>query len=139
LLATTKLFNALSRRLQFAVSPWDSFIRLFLNIPLVLTARQHSTFGEIYQQQCLFHITKLETKHKGVSNLLNFALVTTKLEKMAAFGKLKRGSVQIQRAAIKASGKLDTLNSFSMLRKSFTFPKKSTTLILDNSSIQFVC
>jgi hypothetical protein len=29
---------------------------------------------------------------------------------MAALGKLKRGSVQLQRAAIKASGKLDTLN-----------------------------
>jgi len=46
------------------------------------------------------------------------------MEKMAAFGKLKRGSVQVQRAAIKASGKLDTLNSILMIRKLFTFIKK---------------
>jgi hypothetical protein len=38
---------------------------------------------------------------------------------MAAFGKLKRGSVQLQRAAIKASGKLDTLNycAYATLQK----------------------
>lgn len=55
---------------------------------------------------------------------------------MAAFGKLKRGSVQVQRAAIKASGKLDTLNSISMLRKLLTCIENSTTFILDNSSLQ---
>jgi hypothetical protein len=36
-------------------------------------------------------------------------LANLKLGMMAAFGKLKRGSVQVQRAAIKASGKLDTI------------------------------
>lgn len=55
---------------------------------------------------------------------------------MAAFGKLKRGSVQVQRAAIKASGKLDTLNSISMLEKLFTLRENPSTFILDNSSIQ---
>jgi hypothetical protein len=63
-------------------------------------------------------------------------LANLKLEKMAAFGKLKRGSVQVQRAAIKASGKLDTLISISMLRKLFTFIEKSTTFILENSGIR---
>jgi hypothetical protein len=62
-------------------------------------------------------------------------VVNLKLEKMAAFGKLKRGSVQVQRAAIKASGKLDTLNFFLMFRKLFKISEKSTNSILDNYSI----
>jgi hypothetical protein len=42
---------------------------------------------------------------------------------MAAFGKLKRGSVQLQRAAIKASGKLDTLHFLylSHIMKKYSF------------------